>query len=70
MPNDNYEGQNGIIKLSLSHMFDIVYVRVCSGPDSVVRGVGFTENWAKYSISGAHLRFMAWDVSDKLELVS
>ena len=47
MPNDNYEDQNGIIKLSLSHLFDIVYVRACSEPDSEVRGVGFTENWAK-----------------------
>ena len=47
MPNDNYEDQNGTIKLSLSHLFDIVYVRVCSEPDSEVRGVDFTENLAK-----------------------
>ena len=43
MPNDNSEGQNGFIKFSLSHMFDIVYARVCAEPDFVVRGVGFTE---------------------------
>ena len=42
-----FQDQDDINVKYFSHRYDLVYVRGCSGPDYVVRGVGFTENWAK-----------------------